>query len=114
MNQSSLKNYITSIIFHGISNGLYRSKVYASYNLSISRTNFCNLYLIIISNAHYSNGTNLFLALHGMQRVSGSSALGSIKVSLVIPFSLVNNLYRIIMDKYGLLLILCELLCEKN
>ena len=48
-----------------------------SYAISSSRTNFRNLHLVIISNACYSNGTHLFLALHGMQGVSGSSPLGS-------------------------------------
>ena len=47
-----------------------------SYTLSSSRANFRNLHLVIISNACYSNGTHLFLALHGMQGVRGSKSNG--------------------------------------
>ena len=40
---------------------------------------FRNLHLVIISYECNSNGTHLFLALHGMQRVSDSNPLGSIE-----------------------------------
>ena len=65
-----------------------------SYTLSSSRTNFRNLYLVIISNACYSNGTHLFLALHGMQGASGSSPLGSIYLGIMNP-GLMSNLSEI-------------------
>ena len=70
---SRLKHYLKLL------NRLYISNYNVSYTLSTSRTNFRNLHLVIISNACFSNGTHLFLTLHGMQGVRGSNPLGSIQ-----------------------------------
>lgn len=75
-----------------------------SYTLSSSHTNFRNLHLVIISNACYSNGTHLFLALHGMQGGQGFKSPWLHLILLVITIdyddSYKNNLLS---DSYKIL-----------